>query len=202
MNDMSIDINLDGTNSCILQEGLADNSLPGHEMKLLKLRRIKERISLKREERKAKLQTKNQGAGKESYLQKVTNFLTASFFLNLAIEMIFVISLLHDHINGYFENKTYVLDGLVEGNNFCFLVFYASRSVGYFFSSAFFIDRIQNNVLYNNNQEEVGRKIITLGIILSGFSVFISTRILQSKNFYLYSVFYVAIPAFVTCTLF
>lgn len=84
--------------------------------------------------------------GPDLYLQKVTNFLITSFFLNLAIEHIFTYSLMHDYINGYLKNKTYVWNGRIEGNNFCFMLFYGFRLIGFFITDTWLIDSMQSDV--------------------------------------------------------
>lgn len=108
--------------------------------KLEQLRmRMDERMNKKR-----KLDT--QPKGRDLYLQKVTNFLITSFFLNLAIEHIFTYSLMHDYINGYLQNHTYVWRGQIEGNNFCFILFYAFRLIGFIFTDICLIDSMQSDV--------------------------------------------------------
>jgi hypothetical protein len=111
------------------------------EEKLMKLRRQ----ASKRQEKKEK-KSKEATTGKDFYLRKVTNFLVTSFFLNLAIEFVYPISMLHDYINGYLKNNTYMFYGLIEGNNYCFLIFYTFRFVGYILTVLFFIDSIQKDV--------------------------------------------------------
>lgn len=85
--------------------------------------------------------------GRDLYLQKVTNFLITSFFLNLAIEHVFTYSLVHDYVNGYMENQTYLLGGRVEGNNYCFMLFYFFRLIGFAFADKFLIDIMQADVV-------------------------------------------------------
>ena len=109
-----------------------------------KLKMIRSQVN-KRKEVKVK-SGKVKVKGKDFYLSKVTNFLVTSFFLNLAIEMVYTIGLLHDYINGYLNNQTYVFYDIIEGNNFCFMTFFAFRVIGYVISVRFFMDSIQRDV--------------------------------------------------------
>lgn len=101
---------------------------------------------VKRQEMQSFKQEKKQAItrGKEFYLQKVTNFLITSFCLNLAIELIFTYSLLHDYINSYLNNQASI--GIFEGNNWCFLLFYSFRTIGYWLSAFYFSHKIQKDV--------------------------------------------------------
>ena len=146
MIDESTDNPLDLNTSIDIRGSFNNGQTLPWDLKQAKLKKIRERIDQQSEVKKRKQQLQQQATGKEFYLQKVTNFLVASFFLNLAIEMVYVISLLHDYINGYFENRTYLFNDTIEGNNFCFLLFYCFRSLGYFISVRFFIEQIQTNV--------------------------------------------------------
>lgn len=92
--------------------------------------------------------------GRDMYLQKVSNFLITSFFLNLSIEHIFTYSLLHDYINGYLKNETYILDRKVEGNNFCFILFYSFRLIGLIITKFWFIGIMQKDVGYQNKHRK------------------------------------------------
>jgi hypothetical protein len=101
---------------------------------------------MKRQEIQTSKQEKSQAIkqGKEFYLQKVTNFLITSFCLNLAIELILTYSLLHDYINSYFNNTASI--GIFEGNNWCFLLFYTFRTIGYWINAIYFSQKIQKDV--------------------------------------------------------
>lgn len=101
---------------------------------------------MKRQEINTTKEEKNKALkrGKEFYLQKVTNFLITSFCLNLATELIFTYALLHDYINSYLNNSASV--GIFEGNNWCFLLFYSFRTIGYWISAFYFSQQIQKDV--------------------------------------------------------
>jgi hypothetical protein len=166
--------------------------VPDKQDKLEKLRqKMDERMKQKRVQEDAPL-------GRDMYLQKVTNFLITSFFLNLAIEHIFTYSLMHDYINGYLDNETYYWNGRIEGNNYCFLLFYFFRIIGFRITDRFLIDSMQKDVNRRLNKEEVARKTIITAILGSSASMFISTRILQAKSFFWFTFFYSALPALLT----
>lgn len=108
--------------------------------KLQKLRKkMDERMNQKKKE-------PEEPKGRDVYLQKVTNFLITSFFLNLAIEHVLTYSLVHDYVNGYLQNKTYLWNGQIEGNNFCFILFYFFRLIGFVLTDWYLIDAMQGDV--------------------------------------------------------
>jgi hypothetical protein len=142
---MDLDDYLDSKSESLLP-AKAD-SAPDKQDKLQKLRqKMDERMNSKRKDAE-------EPKGRDLYLQKVTNFLITSFFLNLAIEHVFTYSLVHDYINGYLQNETYLLGGRIEGNNYCFMLFYFFRLIGFALTDRFLIDHMQGDVETN-----LGRK--------------------------------------------
>jgi hypothetical protein len=109
------------------------------ERKLQELREQRE----KKEEDKKKAAAKPKG--KDFYVRKVSKFLVCSVLLNLAIEQVFVTAFIFDYINGYMDNDTSMFGGKMQGNNFCFIVFYSMRWVGYVVTNCF-IHIIQEDV--------------------------------------------------------
>ena len=122
------------------KQKLSIDSAKEERLKLIRNQMMKrQEIQTTKEEKSKALKR-----GKEFYLQKVTNFLRTSFCLNLAIELIFTYSLLHDYINSYLGNTASI--GIFEGNNWCFLLFYSFRTVGYWISAFYFSHQIQKDV--------------------------------------------------------
>jgi hypothetical protein len=139
----SIDLTMTNNSTPLLEPSNIDTP----STKEQKLQALRSQLN-KRQENKKKVETapEKKPHGKDFYLEKVTNFLVTSFLLNLAIEHIFTISLLHDYINSYLDNEAFVFAGSIEGNNWCFIVFYFFRLVGYFLASTFLMEHIQKDV--------------------------------------------------------
>ncbi len=130
--------------------------------------------------------------GKDFYLQKVSHFLLSSFFLAIASQQIFIYLYLHDYVNGYFHNRTSMLGGWIEGGNYTLLSFFVGRLFGYLISAWLIIKPIQED-------EEIGRKIFSICLMLAAGSSFLSAKILPQRDFGMFCLFYVALPVFFTC---
>lgn len=156
-----------------------------------KLAALREQLSKRQDLRKSVIAS-NQPRGKDFYLLKVTNFLVSGFFLSLATELLFTYAYLHDYINGYFENDTAMFNGLIEGSTYCFLLYFIGRVAGYFLTAIFVITPIQED-------EEFGRKVFTISLILSSLSIFVSTKLMHLKDYGVFCIFYALIPGFISC---
>ena len=132
--------------------------------------------------------------GKDFYLEKVTNFLISSIFLALASQQLFFYVYLHDYVNGFMDNNTTMFNGLIEGNNFTYLCYFIGRTLGYLLSAMFLTVPMQED-------EEFGRKVFTMCLLLSSASIFIATKLLYLKDFGLFCAFYVLLPSIITCSL-
>jgi hypothetical protein len=155
-----------------------------------KLAKLRNEIARKKEERKQSVASSTL-RGKDFYLRQVSTFLIASLFLSLASQQFFIYVYMHDLVSAYFDHQTSMFNGGMEGNNYCYMNYFVGNFLGYLIAAGCVIHHIQED-------EEFGRKVFSLSLILSAMSVFVATKLLPQKNFPLFCLFYIAIPSFLT----
>lgn len=155
-----------------------------------KLTRLREQIAKKQEQRKNITQSK-QLHGRDFYLRKVSAFLISSIFLSLASQQFFAYVYMHDFVAAYFDQKVQVFGGMIEGSNFCYLNYFIGKTLGFIMAALFVINHVQAD-------EEIGRKVFSISLILSSMSVFVSTKLMHLQNWPLFVFFYIFVPTFMT----
>jgi hypothetical protein len=164
--------------------------VPEYQTKENKLAKLRQKIAQKQEQKKQSI-VEPQLRGKDFYLRKVSTFLIASFFLSLASQQFFVYVYMHDFISAYFNHNVSMFNGSMEGTNYCYLNYFIGNFLGYLISACCIINHVQED-------EEFGRKVFSLSLILSAMSIFVSTKVMPQQNFALFCFFYTAIPSFLT----
>jgi hypothetical protein len=155
-----------------------------------KLANLRQQIVRKQEKKKQSI-IEPQLRGKDFYLRKVSSFLFASFFLSLASQQFFVYVYMHDFISAYFDHNVTMFGGTMEGTNYIYLNYFVANFFGYLVSACCIINQVQED-------EEFGRKVFSLSLIVSAMSIFVSTKLMPQKNYAIFCFFYTAIPSFLT----
>lgn len=164
--------------------------LQEEETKERKLAKLRQQIEKKQEIRKNK-ESNSQPRGKDFYLRRVSAFLLSSMFLSLASQQFFVYVYLHEFVAAYFDHKVQMFDGLMEGANYCFLNYFAGKILGFIVAAACIIEPIQED-------EEIGRKVFSISIVVSSMSMLIATKLMHLMNWPLFVFFYTFVPSFST----